>query len=316
LALPSVDVDLDTLEKEHLLPFRVAIEAGVGALMTAHVRYRALDDAPATTSRRILTDLARGELGYDGVIVTDSLGMGAISAGGGMAVGAIRALAAGADLLCVSAPLDRQLQVAAAIEQAVVTGEVTRRRLDEANRRVRQLAERAVPLPGGTGPVGEGRIGLDAARRALRTYPLPPPVSSAPYVLEISTARTGVDEVRTRLIPALQTLAPATVGRAVARDALPGASEVLAAAGTRPLVIVTRDASRREGQAQLVESLLKARPDSVLVGLGGTLDAQLAPGRFVPARGSAPPNLQAAAEVIVGRRAADDPGARHRGAEW
>ena len=74
--IPTVDDDRATLDATDLVPFRAAIEAGVDLVMTAHVVYPALDpDRPATRSRAILHDLLRDELGFDGVVVTDSLQM-------------------------------------------------------------------------------------------------------------------------------------------------------------------------------------------------------------------------------------------------
>ena len=78
--LPHVSHDETRLRACELLPFVAAISAGAEALMTAHVVYRALDpDRPATLSHRIATELLRGELGFDGLLVSDDLGMRAIA---------------------------------------------------------------------------------------------------------------------------------------------------------------------------------------------------------------------------------------------
>ena len=74
LALPTV---AEVGERE-LAPFRAAVAAGVAAVMPGHLRVPALDDAPASVSRRVLVDLLRGSLGFDGVVVTDALDMGGI----------------------------------------------------------------------------------------------------------------------------------------------------------------------------------------------------------------------------------------------
>ena len=81
LELPVVDHEVpDRLRAVELAPFAAAARAGIEAFMTAHVLYPALDpDRPATLSRRILTDLLRGELGFAGVIVSDDLGMKAVA---------------------------------------------------------------------------------------------------------------------------------------------------------------------------------------------------------------------------------------------
>ena len=84
------------------MPFRAAIAAGVQAVMSAHLRVPALDpDLPATLSRRIMTELLRDELGFQGLIVTDGIEMRAISDRFGFAHATVLALAAGADAICV-----------------------------------------------------------------------------------------------------------------------------------------------------------------------------------------------------------------------
>ena len=125
--LPSVDADLDTLRRRELPPFRAAIAAGVGAVMTAHVRYPALDPVqPATLSSRILRDLLRGELGFGGLVLSDALIMDGLllaDAAAGDALpqkldegeAAVRCAAAGCDLLLY--PTDAY-EVAAALSRA------------------------------------------------------------------------------------------------------------------------------------------------------------------------------------------------------
>ncbi|MGW4750355.1 glycoside hydrolase family 3 protein, partial [Streptomyces sp. NPDC004290] len=79
-AMPRIDADPEVLQERELAPFRAAVEAGTRAVMSAHILVPALDpDRPATLSRRILTELLRGELGYDGLIVTDGMEMRAIA---------------------------------------------------------------------------------------------------------------------------------------------------------------------------------------------------------------------------------------------
>ena len=117
--LPVVDVPLATLEARELLPFVAAIEAGVATIMTSHIVLPALDPAaPATMSRAILTDLLRGRLGFEGVIVSDALDMAGASAEIGIPAAAVRSLAAGADLLCIGTRnTDAQI---GAIEDAIL----------------------------------------------------------------------------------------------------------------------------------------------------------------------------------------------------
>ena len=116
LTRPVVTADRDRLDKVELVPFRRAIAAGVDAVMPAHVSVPALDPsgAPATLSEPISNDLLRGELGFDGLVVTDALDMAGVRpAWEGEA--AIRAIRAGADVLLM--PHDPKVTV-----QAVVRG--------------------------------------------------------------------------------------------------------------------------------------------------------------------------------------------------
>jgi beta-N-acetylhexosaminidase len=102
IALPIVAHDRKHLDSVEFIPFKAAISVDIDAIMTAHVFFPAIDtisDTPATLSEAVLTDLLRGELGFNGLIATDSLGMGAISQGYGIADAAAQAFRAGADLL-------------------------------------------------------------------------------------------------------------------------------------------------------------------------------------------------------------------------
>ncbi|WP_194821151.1 glycoside hydrolase family 3 protein, partial [Micromonospora sp. S-DT3-3-22] len=141
--LPTVDADAALLRARDLPPFAAAVDAGTQAVMTAHIRVPALTgDGPATFSRAVLVDLLRGEYGFTGAVVTDALEMkGAAVAAGGVGPAAVRALAAGADLLCLGAKVD-----AALVERVVaeIVGALGDGRLDRA--RVEQAAGRAAAL--------------------------------------------------------------------------------------------------------------------------------------------------------------------------
>lgn len=105
LELPVIPHDRPRLDAVELAPFRQAIASQVAAIMTAHLLLPALDgDRPATLSRPILTDLLRGELGYDGLIVTDALVMQAITKQYGEYEAPVLAFEAGADVLLM--PVD------------------------------------------------------------------------------------------------------------------------------------------------------------------------------------------------------------------
>jgi beta-N-acetylhexosaminidase len=99
----SIDLRDGELERRDLPPFRAAIEADVPLVMLAHARYPATDpDHIASQSRPIVTGLLRDQLGFGGVIVTDSLEAQAVLAGGGVAAAAERSIAAGADVILMT----------------------------------------------------------------------------------------------------------------------------------------------------------------------------------------------------------------------
>ncbi len=130
-----------------LPPFLAAIDAGLPLLMSAHVVYRALDpERPATLSHRICTGLLREELGFDGVLVSDDLEMGAIANTLGPAEAALGALRAGVDLLLFCHLEERQREAQQALARAARESPEDRARLEQAARRVRVL-KRRLPRP-------------------------------------------------------------------------------------------------------------------------------------------------------------------------
>ncbi|MEU4157648.1 glycoside hydrolase family 3 N-terminal domain-containing protein [Actinoplanes sp. NPDC026670] len=152
LELPTVDVPLSLLRSRDLPPFAAAVEAGVQAVMSAHIRVPQLTgDGPATFSRSALNGLLRDELGFRGVIVTDALEMrGAAGAAGSIPRAAVAALAAGADLLCIGAVVDLELVEAVAAEIAAATrdGRLALDRLEDAAERTAALAAWSTPRAG------------------------------------------------------------------------------------------------------------------------------------------------------------------------
>ncbi len=165
LELPTAEIDRETLFARALPPFAAAVEAGVRALMTAHIRFPALDEQPATISPALIA-LLRSELGFDGVVMTDALEMRAIAGTVGLEEGAVQAVAAGADALCLGA--ERTPEEVALVREALVSavheGRLAEERLHEAAGRVAELAAWASsPQPG-----HDLEAGAEAARRALR----------------------------------------------------------------------------------------------------------------------------------------------------
>ncbi len=144
LSLPLLNHGRERLAAVELPPFTACIDAGIAAVMTAHLVLPALDpQRPATLSRAVLTDLLRGELGFDGLVVTDALVMEAIQAHHGAGEAAVMALEAGADLVLM--PADAAAAMAA-IAAAVASGRLSCSQL-QASAAMRQRAlDRVVGL--------------------------------------------------------------------------------------------------------------------------------------------------------------------------
>lgn len=155
LALPVVPFDIERLEAVELKPFRQAIAAGAEAVMTAHVAVPEITGSstlPATLAPEVISGLLRSRIGFDGVVITDCLEMRAISAGVGIAEGAVRALQAGADIVLISHRSDRQIAGLNAIRKAVEQGDLPASVVQAAAERVLRLKERlpawnSVPTP-------------------------------------------------------------------------------------------------------------------------------------------------------------------------
>ena len=141
--LPVVEADHARLDTVELEPFRQAIRRGLPAIMTAHVRYPALDvEAPATLSRHILTDLLRNRLDFQGVTLTDDMEMRAILDHQPIGEASVRAVRAGADMILICHQQERQQEAMAAIEQALERGELSWERITASVARIRALKEK------------------------------------------------------------------------------------------------------------------------------------------------------------------------------
>lgn len=144
--LPVVPHDRARLDKVELYPFRAAIQADFAGIMSAHVTFPAIDPTPgmpATLSYPVLTGLLRDELGYDGLIITDSLEMGALASNGyPPQVAAPLAFAAGADLLLFNRDHAIHREVFEKLMQAVRDGKISQERLDDSVRRILQAKQR------------------------------------------------------------------------------------------------------------------------------------------------------------------------------
>lgn len=146
VALPVVAHGRARLEAVEFAPFLAAMAAGVAGIMSAHVHFPAIEptaNVPATLSHRVLTGLLRDEMGYRGLLLTDSLEMGALATSGYPApLAAAHALAAGADVLLFNTSPDTLWEAHATIVRWVEGGRLDPARLDEAVLRVLAAKQR------------------------------------------------------------------------------------------------------------------------------------------------------------------------------
>jgi beta-N-acetylhexosaminidase len=320
---PTITHSRELWEKLDAPPFRAAIAAGIDSIMTAHLMVPALDDSgdPATLSRPILTGILRERLGYDGVVVTDSLGMEGVRTKYGDDRVPVLALKAGVDQLLNPPDLDLAWH---AVLEAVRSGELTEARLDESVLRILRLkaklglfrapyvsqagvdravgtrahlaaadriAERTTTLL-----VNEGRL-LPLSRRrhpkvlVVGADPASPSGTTGPPTGVLAAALTGLGFTATAL----------STGTAPAAAAI--ARAVAAARDADAVVAATYNVTAGSGQKTLVEQLVATGKPVVAVAIRNPYDVAQLP--FVPACLAAyswtDVELRAAARVIAGR---------------
>ncbi len=139
-ACPKLEVDNKRFHEVELYPYKQLIEAGIDAIMVAHCMYPHLDgDTISTVSRPIVTELLRDELGFEGVITTDSMTMGALIDRYGVGESCARALAAGADVILMKAENQWRGEMFYTIRKWVEDGKIDKAELDAKVRRVLKM---------------------------------------------------------------------------------------------------------------------------------------------------------------------------------
>lgn len=142
VALPTVNHDVETILNSDLPPFRAAVEAGAPMVMLGHLVYPALNPVMPASLSPAAVGLLRGELGFEGVIVTDDLMMEGARRGGTTAEAAVEAAKAGVDLLMVSAPPEEQAAAYDAVVNAVESGEIPPERIEASVERIKNIKNR------------------------------------------------------------------------------------------------------------------------------------------------------------------------------
>ena len=148
--MPVINHTRERLDRTELPPFRAGIEAGARLLMTGHFAIPALTGTaayPATVARAVMTDFARNEMNFEGVIITDALDMGAITQGAGQIIDVIAAVRAGVDLLLVMLDIDTQERLYGGLHLAYSRELIDESRLHQSAKRILELKEWTAAQP-------------------------------------------------------------------------------------------------------------------------------------------------------------------------
>jgi beta-N-acetylhexosaminidase len=282
-----------------LLPFEAGIAAGARAVMSAHIVVPGLDRVPATISRAVMTALLRDELGFDGLAVSDGIEMRAISDGVGIAEGAVRALDAGCDLLCIGGGLaDEEIVVRLrdAIAAAVRAGRLGEERLAQAANRVTAFASWRARQTAPQDPADRA-VGMRAARLAIRSEG-DVRVSAAVLAIKLLAGRS----IAAGAVPWGVEGPLAERGTAVSAHEFaappPSLDTLLAEAEGRSLVLTLRDLHRHAWQASVAEAVIARRPDTIVVEMGLPACRPAGASAYIATMGAARVCGVAAAEVM------------------
>jgi beta-N-acetylhexosaminidase len=299
LTLATVRGTVADLRVRDLPPFAAAIAGGTAAIMPGHLRVPELTgELPATLSAAAVTGLLRGELGFDGTVICDALEMKAASGAFGIPEAAVLAVMAGVDLLCLGRDTDEAMYhaVRSALTDAVTSGRLPGGRLAEAADRVATLRAWLASAREGDGPgapdaAAGAAIGLLAARRALRKSGPVPSSLVDPLVIEV--------EPEENIAAGRFTWGFARWAEVHRVDPAAGdgaaAGSIIAAAEGRPLVLAVRHGA---GALPLVNELLGARPDAIMVDMGAPAWTPPPGTAYLATYGASRACAQAAAEAL------------------
>jgi beta-N-acetylhexosaminidase len=291
IGLPTIKHDRERLDNVELAPFRAAVEAGVGSVMTAHLLVPALDDEwIGTLSAPILTDLLRGEIGHHGVIVTDALEMRGVADLLAEPAAAVESVRAGADVLLTGRDPSGNDEVFKALTSAVRSGRIPAARFEQAVRNILEAKtrffgdrpppdpERAAQIVGGA---ANQQRALDLARRTITVaraepdvLPLPTglgqrlvvlnPLGSRRTMMETWTSGQSVlgDEIRRRAPGATELQLEFPLAESVRGE--------VADVVERAVVVVVGllNAIVDPDQVALMESIARTAPQATLIGVG------------------------------------------------
>lgn len=331
IALPTVAHPRSRLDKVELYPFNQAIKDGVDAIMTAHVTFPAIEPTPAmpaTLSPKVLTGLLRNELGFAGLVVTDSMGMAAITQKYGMAEAAIMAVQAGADIVLTASGWNDVDDIVAAILAAVRNGAISESRIDASVRRILAVKERiglwenggkAQPLTAAE----QQEVAAASAEAAARSVtlvrdvhnrlPLNKDAGKVLVVMASTGSITGAEDAAAPRGPLAQELrkyvpAVSEINCTNKPDAKTRSKIVTQAKSYDTVVMATYYAwsSSYAGQAALVDELSAIGKEPIVVSMREPYDLRKFPyvGTYLAAYSANPESMAAVAQVLAGKQQA------------
>ncbi len=334
LDLPALPHSMERLNSCELMPFKTAINAGIPAIMSAHILFQAIDtQKPATLSYPVLTGLLRNTLGFQGLIMTDCLEMNAISKCPGTATGAVEAFKAGSDLLLISHTRKLQEQAWLALLEAVKSREVPEDRLNRSvelilrfkeifgipnplppekayNPEYRQLSDNIylrsvtlvknrhglVPLlPGTGGKLGICLAGLKPKRLLQVEDPFAPDSGGH--------CRVDTQEPKIELGKSLRTRYSNLDLTEVYIDEPSAIEKCLSLARkVQAIVILTQNASKDPVQARFVRQITEQVSNTILVATRDPYDIRIAPDAhtYLCTYSNRPQAIDALAQVLLG----------------
>jgi beta-N-acetylhexosaminidase len=324
LALPTIIHDRTRLDRVELAPFRAAIAAGVGAIMTAHVIFPAYEPEagrPATLSRAVLTDLLREQLGFDGIIITDCMEMKAIADNQGTVAAAVEAIKAGADVVLISHTPLLQRAAVAALRQAIASGEIPAAqvlaslgRIEKARRRM--AAAEQPPLSVLRSPAHEAVAAQIAAAAVTvvrdRGGLLPLAPAGLGVIICRTTPMSQAEEADHVADPLLATICQEMLPGAelLLVDRQPTAAQITAAAAlagrSQSVLLSTYQATHFHQQVTLVAAVQAANGRTTVLAQRSPYDLRLcdAVSTAVAAYEDRPAMLKAAVRVLLGQQEA------------
>ena len=313
--LPIVTYDRETLQ-EHLEPFQAAIDGGIDMIMTAHIIVEAIDaQMPGTLSHEVLTGLLREEMGFEGLVTTDSLGMAALKEIPGHPLDdgdvAVLAIQAGSDILLNSPDVDASFE---AVREAVEAGEITRERLEESVTRILEWkvergvwdGDPSVPVEDVAGTVGSdehlataAEIGEQAVTMVRNEADVLPLDAESDSVLMVGAGSAWPERMGPMLIER---------GFEVTEDYEDGASpseeyreRAVTAADDHDVVIFASN-NANQAQQEMVAALAETGTPVVVVATRNPYDANVLPGAdaVLNIYGWFEPNFHGAVAAVAG----------------